>query len=180
MATGSKDGKIPKDPKDDEDKDPKDAKDAKDPKDATKVKDGGQGKVKPGSKKTLKNPLPVDLPIEEDDDEDAAQDAPKDGKDGKKAKEDALVSPEVEAIENSDEQEAGEDHVLAKDKAVGDAEAVKFEGPARKSLKARVEERKEVTTIQRNLVKMFNQMTSTKDVLTRTEECVVDRYQSND
>jgi hypothetical protein len=69
MATGSKDGKVPKDPKDDEDKDPKDAEDAKDPKDA-KDKDGIPGKARSGSKKALKTPLPVD----EEDDEDAAQD----------------------------------------------------------------------------------------------------------
>ena len=73
-----------------------------------------------------------------------------------------MVSPEDVAVEDS-EQEAGEDDELAKDKAVGDAEAVKAEGPARKSLKTRVEERKRVTTIQRSLVKMFNPMTSTKN-----------------
>jgi hypothetical protein len=155
---GSKDGKIPEDPKDDEDKDPKDAKDAKDPKDATKVKDGSRRQFKPEAKKTLKTAPQVD----EDDDEDAAPDAPKDGKDGKQSKEVIWVSPEDVAVDDS-EQEAGEDDALAKDKAAGEAEAVKVEGQAGKPLKTRVEERKKATTIQRSLVKMFNQMTSTKN-----------------
>ena len=78
-------------------------------------------------------------------------------------KEVTLVSPENVAVEDS-EQEAGEDDVLAKNKAVGEAEAFKVEGEAKKPLKTRVQERKKViTTIQRSLVKMFNQMTSTKN-----------------
>ena len=158
VTTGSKDGKVPKDPKDDEDKDPKKAKDAKDPKDA-KVKDGSPGKAKPGSKKALKIPLPVD----EVDEEAAAQDeqAPKDGKyseDGKQAKDDAFVSLEDkvakawEARVRAERQADEKAKELAEDKAVGEAEAGELRVTAKKPLTTtRLTKRRKVDTIRSSI-----------------------------